>query len=97
MTQVSGNAAGNVHDLLDLRGEPGPPGRLPRGFTMKGVVALVVSVLSGVGMVVGIAWYGMMNAEEEGDGKKGGEEEQEEGESRPLLSERETVGEIGGR
>ena len=89
-----------MRDLLDLRGEPGPPGRLPGGFTVMGVVALVVSVLRGVGMVVGIAWYGMMNAEVEGDGKKGGEEEEEEeeeGESRPLLSERETVGEIGGR
>lgn len=53
-----GNAAGNAEDLFDLRGVPAPPKRLPDGFTARGVVALVFSILSAfLGMGV-ISWYG---------------------------------------
>lgn len=60
--KTTGNAAGNDDDFLDLTGEPAPPGPLPEGFTMKGVVALVLSVINGLVMVAAIAWYGMSQA-----------------------------------
>ncbi|KAL2130816.1 hypothetical protein VTI74DRAFT_5927 [Chaetomium olivicolor] len=53
-----GNAAGNTKDYLDLTGERTPPGRLPEGFTTKGIVALVFSCLSGILGVAVVAWYG---------------------------------------
>ncbi|KAF1927115.1 multicopper oxidase [Didymella exigua CBS 183.55] len=56
---VSGNAAGNTVDLLDLSGENKSPGYLPAGFTARGIVALVFSCLSAfLGMAV-IGWYGL--------------------------------------
>jgi iron transport multicopper oxidase len=56
---VKGNAAGNTDDLFDLRGENRSPGRLPEGFTARGIVALVFSCLSAfLGMGV-IGWYGL--------------------------------------
>jgi iron transport multicopper oxidase len=55
---TSGNAAGNLTDPLDLTGANVPPGRLPAGFTARGIVALVFSCIAAfVGMAV-IAWYG---------------------------------------
>jgi iron transport multicopper oxidase len=57
---TAGNAAGNTRDLLDLTGEDLPPGPLPVGFTARGIVAFVFSVISAlVGMAV-IAWYGSL-------------------------------------
>ncbi|KAI9809141.1 MAG: hypothetical protein M1825_002431 [Sarcosagium campestre] len=54
-----GNAAGNTVDLLDLTGANAPPGPLPEGFTPRGVVALVFSILAAfIGMGV-ISWYGV--------------------------------------
>ncbi|KAF7450232.1 Iron transport multicopper oxidase FET3 [Pyrenophora tritici-repentis] len=56
---TKGNAAGNTIDLRDLRGENGPPGRVPSGFTARGVVALAFSCLSAfLGLGV-IGWYGL--------------------------------------
>ena len=55
---IAGNAAGNTEDLFDLTGANAPPAPLPEGFTARGIVALVFSILSafiGVGV---IAWYG---------------------------------------
>ena len=53
---VVGNAAGNDKDFLDLTGAPKPPDRLPEGFTARGIVALVFSILAAVlGMAV-ISW-----------------------------------------
>ncbi|KAI9845595.1 MAG: hypothetical protein M1838_001679 [Thelocarpon superellum] len=55
---TAGNAAGNTADLLDLSGNNYPPAPLPDGFTARGIVALVFSVLSAfIGMAV-ITWYG---------------------------------------
>ncbi|KAK1625520.1 Cupredoxin [Colletotrichum phormii] len=45
---VSGNAAGNTKDLLDLSGQNAPPDPLPAGFTTRGIVAFVFSIISGV-------------------------------------------------
>lgn len=53
---IAGNAAGNTVDLEDLMGEPEPPGPIPAGFTAKGIVALVFSVVAAfLGMAV-ISW-----------------------------------------
>lgn len=54
-----GNAAGNTKDLLDLTGANVSPNPLPAGFTAKGIVALVFSILAAfIGMAV-ISWYGV--------------------------------------
>ncbi|KAJ4373145.1 hypothetical protein N0V83_003436 [Neocucurbitaria cava] len=56
---TKGNAAGNSVDVLDLTSEPMPAGRIPAGFTARGIVALVFSCLAAfLGMGV-IGWYGM--------------------------------------
>lgn len=56
---TAGNAAGNTKDLLDLTGENKSPGTIPEGFTARGIVALVFSIIAAfVGMAV-IAVYGM--------------------------------------
>lgn len=53
-----GNAGGNTDDFLDLSNESSPPDPLPAGFTARGIVALVFSVIAAfVGMVV-IGCYG---------------------------------------
>jgi iron transport multicopper oxidase len=54
-----GNAAGNTKDLLDLSGENRSPGRLPEGFTARGIVALVFSCLAAFAGMGVIGWYGM--------------------------------------
>jgi iron transport multicopper oxidase len=53
-----GNAAGNTKDYLDLTGANVSPKPLPAGFTARGIVALVFSVVAAfVGCAV-ISWYG---------------------------------------
>lgn len=59
-TLTAGNAAGNTVDLLDLKGQPSPPGPIPAGFTAKGIVALVFSIISALIGMVFIGWYGAM-------------------------------------
>ena len=55
---TTGNAVGNVNDPFDLSGENAPPGPLPSGFTPRGIVALVFSVVAAfLGLAV-ISWYG---------------------------------------
>ena len=56
---MRGNAAGNTEDLLDLRGATRSPGRLPAGFTPRGIVALVFSILSAFLGMGAIVWYGL--------------------------------------
>ena len=57
---MEGNAAGNVKDYLDLSGENKPPGKIPAGFTARGIVALVFSIVAAfVGCAV-ISWYGTL-------------------------------------
>ena len=59
-TPMQGNAAGNTKNYLDLSGENKSPGRIPAGFTARGIVALVFSVVAAfVGCAV-IGWYGML-------------------------------------
>ncbi|KAJ9129952.1 Multicopper like protein [Coniochaeta hoffmannii] len=60
---TTGNAAGNTVDLLDLKGQPEPPKPLPKGFTARGIVALVFSIISGLLGVGTIIWYGLAGDE----------------------------------
>ena len=60
---TTGNAAGNTVDLLDLEGQPEPPKPLPKGFTARGIVALVFSIISGLLGVGTIIWYGLAGDE----------------------------------
>ncbi|MCJ1347443.1 hypothetical protein MMC31_005668 [Peltigera leucophlebia] len=54
---TAGNAAGRTDDLLNLNGATLPPARLPDGFTARGIVALVFSILAAfIGLAV-ISWY----------------------------------------
>lgn len=55
-TPTQGNAAGNAVDFLDLTGVPAPPDPLPAGFTPRGIVALVFSVIAAVLGLIVIAW-----------------------------------------
>lgn len=56
---TQGNAAGNTKNLEDLSGENKSPGRLPDGFTGRGIAALVMSVVSAFLGIAVIGWYGM--------------------------------------
>jgi iron transport multicopper oxidase len=56
---TKGNAAGNTVDLSDLRGENRSPGKIPVGFTARGIVALVFSCLAAFLGMASIGWYGM--------------------------------------
>jgi len=44
---------------LDLQGEPSPPKPLPTGFTAKGYVAMVFSVIAAFLGLASIIWYGL--------------------------------------
>ena len=57
---MEGNAAGNVKDYLDLSGENKPPGRIAAGFTTRGIVALVFSVVAALMGCAVISWYGTL-------------------------------------
>ncbi|WYZ44806.1 hypothetical protein EsH8_VIII_000122 [Colletotrichum jinshuiense] len=56
---VSGNAAGNTKDWLDLSGQNAPPDPLPAGFTARGIVAFVFSCIAGLLGIAAVSWYGM--------------------------------------
>ena len=64
---TAGNAAGNTVDLLDMDGANTSVPPLPDGFTARGIVALVFSVIAGLVGVAVIAWYGVG---EIGEGEK---------------------------
>ncbi|KAL8760372.1 MAG: hypothetical protein Q9184_003378 [Pyrenodesmia sp. 2 TL-2023] len=57
---LAGNAAGNTEDLLNLEGENLPPAPLPAGFTAKGIVALVFSIVAAFAGMAVIGWYGAL-------------------------------------
>lgn len=66
---TSGNAAGRTGDWLNLAGEPSPPAPLPDGFTIRGIVALVFSILCGLSGTIATCWYAYAeeDADNEGD------------------------------
>ena len=56
--RYEGNAGGSTDDWRDLSNASYPPDPLPAGFTARGIVALVFSILAAfIGMAV-ISWYG---------------------------------------
>lgn len=57
-TPTEGNAAGNTVDVFDLKGENKAVAPLPAGFTAKGYVAMVFSVISAFLGFLAIYWYG---------------------------------------
>lgn len=56
---TTGNAAGNSENFLDLAGQNSQQSFLPNGFTARGIVALVFSVISALLGVVFIVVYGL--------------------------------------
>lgn len=56
---TEGNAAANTKDYLDLKGANKPHAPLPSGFTARGIVAMVFSVISAFLGLAAITWYGM--------------------------------------
>ncbi|GKZ89252.1 CAZyme family AA1 [Aspergillus niger] len=54
-----GNAAGNVEDYLDLKGQNKQPGWIPDGFTARGIVSMVFTVISAILGMGGIVLYGL--------------------------------------
>lgn len=57
--QSEGNAAGNTKDYTDLAGQNVQPGWIPDGFTARGIVAMVFTVLSAVLGMGSIVLYGL--------------------------------------
>ena len=51
--------ANNIQDLLNLDGQALSPAPLPSGFTPRGIVALVFSIIAGLLGVAVVAWYGL--------------------------------------
>lgn len=58
---VTGNAAGNSKDYLDLTGENVQHAPLPAGFTARGIVALVFSCIAAILGLVAITVYGLQD------------------------------------
>lgn len=56
---ITGNAAGNTVNYLDLTGANVQVKNLPAGFTTKGYVAMVFSCIAGALGIATIAFYGM--------------------------------------
>ncbi|OKL56382.1 Iron transport multicopper oxidase FET3 [Talaromyces atroroseus] len=57
--QYEGNAAGNTEDYTDLRGQNAQPGWIPGGFTARGIVAMVFSIVSAFLGMGSIVLYGL--------------------------------------
>lgn len=85
-----GNAAGNSMDWFNLKGENAPPAPLPAGFTTKGIIALIFSIITGILGTIVIFWYSL--------GEEGGAPAEEEGREGLLAGEDEDMsGVVGGR
>jgi iron transport multicopper oxidase len=56
---TAGNAAARTDDLLNVDGANVSPPPLPAGFTTRGVIALVFSVVAAFVGMFAVAWYGM--------------------------------------
>lgn len=57
--QTQGNAAGRTTDLLNLEGAYVSPAPLPEGFTARGIVALIFSVMAALLGLAAVTWYGL--------------------------------------
>ena len=56
---TAGNAAARTNDLLNVDGANVSPPPLPAGFTTRGIIALVFSVIAAFVGMFAVAWYGM--------------------------------------
>lgn len=56
---TEGNAAGNTDDFFNLKGQNKQEDFLPDGFTLKGVIAFIMSCVAAFLGVGFIAWYGV--------------------------------------
>ena len=56
---TKGNAAGNDKDFFNLAGQNLAPGRIPAGFTARGIVALVFSCISAFLGIAVVSFYGI--------------------------------------
>jgi len=92
---TAGNAVGNTVNLLNLDGQPSPPGPLPAGFTTKGIVALVFSCLSGIMGVAVLVWYGLAGGENDPGLKSLAEKVDAAPEMRVMSQDGERTGEQG--
>ncbi|KAL2837193.1 Cupredoxin [Aspergillus pseudoustus] len=63
-----GNAAANTEDYLDLRGQNVQPGWIPDGFTTRGIVSMVFTVLSAFLGMGAIVLYGLSDLKFAGRG-----------------------------
>ena len=54
-----GNAAARTSDLLNVDGANVSPPPLPTGFTTRGVIALLFSIVAAFVGMAAVAWYGM--------------------------------------
>lgn len=76
--QTEGNAAGNTEDYTNLKGQNTQPGWIPDGFTARGIVAMVFTVLSAFLGMGSIVLYGLSDLKFVSDNAQGGQEEVEE-------------------
>jgi iron transport multicopper oxidase len=58
-TPTVGNAAARTDDLLNIDGQNLSPPPLPAGFTSRGIIALVFSIVAAFVGMAAVAWYGM--------------------------------------
>jgi iron transport multicopper oxidase len=58
-TPTVGNAAARTDDLLNVDGQNLSPPPLPAGFTSRGIIALVFSVVAAFVGMAAVVWYGM--------------------------------------
>ncbi|KAK4061776.1 CAZyme family AA1 [Trichoderma harzianum] len=56
---TNGNAAADTANFLDLKNQAAQPGWIPDGFTARGIVALVFSILSAIIGIISIVIYGL--------------------------------------
>lgn len=66
--QTQGNAAGRTDDILNLGGAYTSPAPLPEGFTARGIVALIFSVIAAMLGIAAVAWYGVGELAEKNEG-----------------------------
>lgn len=57
--QTQGNAAGRTDDFLNLEGAHVSHPPLPDGFTARGIVALVFSIIAALLGIAAVSWYGV--------------------------------------
>ncbi|EED16384.1 ferrooxidoreductase Fet3, putative [Talaromyces stipitatus ATCC 10500] len=76
--QSKGNAAGNTEDYTNLKGQNVQPGWIPDGFTARGIVSMVFTVLSAVLGMGSIVLYGLSDLKFSSTGSTDGQDVSDE-------------------